>query len=123
MRKSWQIGYTSPSLAGTIAAVKAGLGVTVLPANMVPTGLMPLAGKKKLQHFKSLLFKATQIQQEIEKEQSRRLPDWVRLLKLKKLRLKIKDKLCQFAQKSAGSASHRSMKPVFVRKNNKSKYK
>ncbi len=32
MRKPWQIAYTSPSLAGTIAAVKAGLGVTVLPA-------------------------------------------------------------------------------------------
>ena len=31
MRKPWQIAYTSPSLAGTIAAVKAGLGVTVLP--------------------------------------------------------------------------------------------
>ena len=32
MGKPWQIAYTSPSLAGTIAAVKAGLGVTVLPA-------------------------------------------------------------------------------------------
>ena len=38
-RRSWQICYTSPSLAGTLAAVKAGLGVTVLPANMVPVGI------------------------------------------------------------------------------------
>lgn len=48
MRKPWQIAYTSPSLAGTIAAVKAGLGVTVLPANMVPEGLTPLKGAMTL---------------------------------------------------------------------------
>ncbi len=38
-RKPWHISYTSPSLAGTVAAVKAGLGITVLPANMVPPGI------------------------------------------------------------------------------------
>ncbi|MCU0830955.1 MAG: LysR substrate-binding domain-containing protein [Rhizobiaceae bacterium] len=32
----WRIVYTSPSLAGTQAAVRAGLGVTVLPEGMVP---------------------------------------------------------------------------------------
>lgn len=42
VRKPWQITYTSPSLAGTIAAVKAGLGITVLPSNMIPAGLSPL---------------------------------------------------------------------------------
>ena len=31
-KRSWHISYTSPSLAGTLAAVKAGLGLTVLPA-------------------------------------------------------------------------------------------
>lgn len=41
-RKPWRIGYTSPSLAGTIAAVKAGLGITVLPANMLPGGIHPI---------------------------------------------------------------------------------
>lgn len=35
----WRITYTSPSLAGTIAAVKAGLGYTVLPKDMVNHGL------------------------------------------------------------------------------------
>lgn len=51
-RKSWQIAYTSPSLAGTIAAVKAGLGITVLPANMVPQGLAPLKSSSvKLPHL------------------------------------------------------------------------
>lgn len=50
-----------------------------------------------VQRFKSLLLKATQIQHEIEKEQRRSFPDWLRLLKLKKLRLAIKDKLHNFA--------------------------
>ncbi len=48
VRKPWQIAYSSPSLAGTIAAVKGGLGVTVLPANMIPDGIVPLKGKSKL---------------------------------------------------------------------------
>lgn len=37
----WKISYTSPSLAGTTAAVKAGLGLTVLPRQMVPGRLVP----------------------------------------------------------------------------------
>lgn len=37
----WKGVYTSPSLAGTSAAVKAGLGITVLPRNMVPERLTP----------------------------------------------------------------------------------
>jgi DNA-binding transcriptional LysR family regulator len=48
VRKSWQIAYTSPSLAGTIAAVRAGMGITVLPANMIPDGISPLKGGVKL---------------------------------------------------------------------------
>jgi DNA-binding transcriptional LysR family regulator len=35
----WRIVYTSSSYAGTLAAVKAGLGVTVLPKNMIPKNL------------------------------------------------------------------------------------
>jgi DNA-binding transcriptional LysR family regulator len=35
----WSIAYTSPSFAGTVAAVRAGLGVTVLPRTMVPETL------------------------------------------------------------------------------------
>lgn len=45
-KKPWHISYTSPSLAGTLAAVRAGLGITVLPANMLPSGLHSIrAGK------------------------------------------------------------------------------
>jgi len=60
----WQIAYTSPSLAGTIAAVKAGLGVTVLPANMVPQGLASLGKTTKLPHLADsevALFKRNQL--------------------------------------------------------------
>lgn len=35
----WRVVYTSPSLTGTFAAVKAGLGISVLPFNMVPKEL------------------------------------------------------------------------------------
>jgi uncharacterized protein YdcH (DUF465 family) len=43
--------------------------------------------------FKSLLYKSTQIQHEIEQEHQRLWPDRLRLLKLKKIRLSIKDRL------------------------------
>ncbi len=36
--RDWRIAYTCGSLAGTLAAVKAGLGVAVLPKEMVPAG-------------------------------------------------------------------------------------
>jgi DNA-binding transcriptional LysR family regulator len=37
----WRIVYTSPSLAGAAAAVRAGLGITVLPRRILPEGLVP----------------------------------------------------------------------------------
>lgn len=36
----WTVAYSSPSFAGAVAAVKAGLGFTVLPRTMVPEGLV-----------------------------------------------------------------------------------
>lgn len=44
-RRSWRIAYTCGSLAGSLAAVKAGLGITVLPKNMVPSGLHIIDGR------------------------------------------------------------------------------
>lgn len=35
----WRLVFSSPSYAGTIAAVKAGLGITILPKTMIPAGL------------------------------------------------------------------------------------
>jgi DNA-binding transcriptional LysR family regulator len=40
--RGWRIAYTSTSLAGTQAAVLAGLGVTVLPRAMLPAGISVL---------------------------------------------------------------------------------
>jgi DNA-binding transcriptional LysR family regulator len=50
-KRSWHISYTSPSLAGTLAAVKAGLGITVLPAHMIPAGIHPIRKETKLPHL------------------------------------------------------------------------
>ncbi len=40
--RAWRIAYTCGSLAGTLVAVRAGLGITVLPKDMVPTDLRVL---------------------------------------------------------------------------------
>lgn len=47
-RRPWRIAYTSPSLAGLQAAVQAGLGVTVLPIEMVPAGLVSVTSRLSL---------------------------------------------------------------------------
>lgn len=44
-QRTWRIAYTCGSLAGSLAAVKAGLGVTVLPKDMVPAGLHAIDGR------------------------------------------------------------------------------
>jgi len=44
-KRPWRIVYTSPSLAGTLAAVRAGLGITVLPANMLPEDIRSMRTK------------------------------------------------------------------------------
>jgi DNA-binding transcriptional LysR family regulator len=40
--RPWRIAYTCASLAGSVAAVQAGLGVAVLPRDMAPPGLRAL---------------------------------------------------------------------------------
>jgi DNA-binding transcriptional LysR family regulator len=45
-KRKWRIVFSSHSFAGTIAAVKAGLGVTVLPRNMVPESLQIIRKQK-----------------------------------------------------------------------------
>ncbi len=42
--RDWRVAYTCASLAGSLAAVRAGLGVTVLPKDMVPQGLAAIDG-------------------------------------------------------------------------------
>lgn len=51
LKRPWRVVFSSPSYSGTMAAVRAGMGVTVLPRNMVPEGLhiiRPRSKKEKL---------------------------------------------------------------------------
>lgn len=45
VRRRWRIAYTCGSLAGSLAAVKARLGITVLPKDMVPAGFRVIDGE------------------------------------------------------------------------------
>ena len=45
-RRPWRISYTCGALSGTLAAVKAGLGLAVLPKDMVPDGLHVHSGRR-----------------------------------------------------------------------------
>ena len=65
--------------------------------------------------FKALLYKSSQIQQKIENESSRPRPDSLRLLALKKLRLKIKDRLLHLiAQYDPARHSSPKLQPVKI---------
>lgn len=44
-RWRWRIAYTCGALAGSLAAVRAGLGIAVLPKEMVPPGLHVIDGR------------------------------------------------------------------------------
>lgn len=57
IKREWQISYSSPSLAGTIAAVRAGMGVSILPSNMVPEGLHVLKNLPSLADSEIALLK------------------------------------------------------------------
>ncbi|KQO66865.1 LysR family transcriptional regulator [Methylobacterium sp. Leaf111] len=46
--RPWRVVYTSQSLAGLQAAVQAGLGVTVLPTEMIPAGLVSVGNRLRL---------------------------------------------------------------------------
>jgi DNA-binding transcriptional LysR family regulator len=60
--RPWRIAYTSPSLAGQHAALRAGLGITVLPRDMTPPDLSllgPEAGLPPLADAEIALMRAT----------------------------------------------------------------
>lgn len=67
------------------------------------------------QHFKKLLFRSTQIEREIRKEQKRPFPSWTRLLRLKKIRLKIKDRLYLMAQNALQKKESKALGAVIKR--------
>lgn len=47
-RRRWRVAYSCASLAGQHAAVKAGLGIAVLPKDMVPPGLIAIERSRNL---------------------------------------------------------------------------
>jgi DNA-binding transcriptional LysR family regulator len=51
--RTWRVAYTSTSLAGALAAVEAGLGVTVLPKDMIPQKLRVLGPESGLPDLKA----------------------------------------------------------------------
>lgn len=67
--------------------------------------------------FKSLLFKSTQIQQEIEREQAKVRPDRWRLIKLKKLRLAIKDRMARLGRFANGTTNTQLQPAKIVMRN------
>lgn len=48
IHRRWRVAYSCASLAGQHAAVKAGLGITVLPKDMVPAGLAAIERRSLL---------------------------------------------------------------------------
>lgn len=46
--RDWRVAYTSTSLAGSLSAVSEGLGIAVLPREMVPDHLTSIAGEADL---------------------------------------------------------------------------
>lgn len=61
MGRPWRVAYTSTSLAGSLSAVRAGLGITVLPLEMVPsilTAVGPDAGLPPLYDTEIALIEA-----------------------------------------------------------------
>ncbi len=45
VRRSWRLVFSSTSYASTIAAVKAGMGITIMPSSMIPNELQEVAAK------------------------------------------------------------------------------
>ena len=55
----------------------------------------------------SLLYKSALIQQEIEAELQRSRPDWLRVMRLKSLRLRLMDRLSAVARQAAALGAPR----------------
>lgn len=68
----WRVAYTSPSLTGTLAAVKAGLGISILPINMIPKGIQVIRDLPVLKDAQIALLK-----QEHASQAAKALADYV----------------------------------------------
>jgi uncharacterized protein YdcH (DUF465 family) len=71
--------------------------------------------------FKSLLYKSSKLQAQIAKEQKRPKPDWLRLCRMKKLRLTMKDKMLEMTQQySVLNTLYLEMEPLRLKSANSS---
>lgn len=70
---------------------------------------------KTFQRFRALLSRAAQIHLRIEREYAQKRPDWVRLLRLKKIRLAIKDQLMRLARSSGAPLEPVDLERAVVR--------
>ena len=71
MGKAWNIGYTSPSYSGIVAAVRAGLGVTVLAQSTVPSGVRILTGRDDFPPLRSVEVRLHHAERRLSKAVSR----------------------------------------------------
>jgi uncharacterized protein YdcH (DUF465 family) len=62
-------------------------------------------------YFRSLLYRHGELQIEIDRELRAASPDWMRVLKLKKLRLSLKDRLHRLARAAAQAADSQGSRP------------
>lgn len=66
-----------------------------------------------IQRFKSLLFKSTRIQDLIQVEEKTAMPDALKLLKLKKIRLFLKDKMASMVRQGLLPDNGMQMKQTY----------
>lgn len=66
------------------------------------------------QYFKSLLFKSTRVQQEIDREQGKSWPNRWRMTRLKKIRLAIKDRMEQVIRLGLEGGTSLRPQPVMI---------
>jgi hypothetical protein len=67
------------------------------------------------QRFRALLSRAGLVHARIEREYRQKRPDWVKLLRLKKLRLAIKDQLMRIARTSGAQLEPGDLERAVVR--------
>jgi hypothetical protein len=60
--------------------------------------------------FKSLLLKSSHLQREIEQEQKQKWPDRFRLIRLKKIRLSIKDRMLRLLHNSVSIPKNQGLR-------------
>jgi uncharacterized protein YdcH (DUF465 family) len=72
-----------------------------------PASKMEVSMTNKL--LKSLFIKSAQIQSQIDEEAKFSRKDWIRIIRLKKIRLKIKDKILSVTSKTSKNRGYKQL--------------